>query len=120
VIRDKGTGRPLSGIQVGATAVAGEARPRQSTALSDEAGRYTLTDLPEAREYHVLAYPIKGAPYLITGRTVARPGDEGAITTDVELLRGIPFRVRVLDRETGKPLKGSVVYYPINPNNPFE
>ena len=42
------------------------------------------------------------------------------MTADVEVVRGIPFRVRVLDRETGKPLKGSLSYFPISPNNPFE
>ncbi len=64
--------------------------------------------------------PKPGEPFLFTSRKVEAADDEGPLTADVEVVRGIPFRVRVLDRETGKPLKGNLSYFPIHPNNPFE
>ena len=91
-----------------------------SNAVSDEAGRYTITDLPKAREYALIASPKPGEPYLITSRKVEATDDESPVTADVEFVPGIPFRVRVLDRETGEPLKGYLSYFPIRPNNPFE
>ena len=91
-----------------------------SSAVTDEAGRYTITDLPKAREYALTPVPKPGEPFLFTSRKVEAADDERPLTADVEVVRGIPFRVRVLDRETGKPLKGYLSYFPIHPNNPFE
>jgi beta-lactamase regulating signal transducer with metallopeptidase domain len=120
VVREKGTGRPVAGIQVYAKAV-GQKVPRDPV-VTDENGRYAITDLPKSREYKVYAYPIRGAPYLITSRiaTTDNAVREGPFTADLEVTRGIPFRVLVLDGETGQPLKGKLVYYPVSPNNPFE
>ena len=121
-VREKGTGHPVAGIQVVAYAVGKEERRDSVREITDEKGRYIITVLPRSHEYKVLAYPIHGAPYLITNRivTTGNAVEEGPITADLEVTRGIPFRVRVLDEKTGKPLKGSLVYYPIKPNNPFE
>ena len=83
-------------------------------------GRYTITDLPKSREYSLYVSPKAGEPYLFTSRRIDVADDANSAIADVEVVRGISFRVRVLDRETGKPLKGSLVYFPINPNNPFE
>jgi beta-lactamase regulating signal transducer with metallopeptidase domain len=120
VVREKGTGRPVAGARVNVTAVTDEAGRSPSSAVTDEAGRYTITDLPRSREYALIASPKPGEPYLITSRKVEVADDEGPVTADVELARGIPFRVRVLDRETGNPLRGTLSYFPISPNNPFE
>jgi hypothetical protein len=122
IVREKGTGHPVAGIQVSANAVGKEEHRDPRLMITDENGHYTITGLPKSREYKVLAYPIHGAPYLITNRIAATGNaeEEGPFTADLEVTRGIPFRVRVLDEKTGKPLKGSLVYYPINPNNPFE
>jgi hypothetical protein len=73
-----------------------------------------------AREYALIASPKPGEPYFITSRKVEANADGRPMTADVEFIRGIPFRVRVVDIETGKPLKGSLSYFPISPNNPFE
>ena len=120
VVRERGTGHPVAGARVNVSAVADEASRSSSSAVTDEAGRYRITDLPKSREYAMIAGPKPGEPYLITSRKVEATDGEGPVTADVEFVRGIPFRVRVLDQETGKPLKGSLSYFPISPNNPFE
>ena len=120
VVREKGTGRPVAGAQVYVRAVTDEASGWPSSAVTDEAGRYTITDLPKAREYALTPVPKPGEPFLFTSRKVEAADDDRPLTADVEVVRGIPFRVRVLDRETGKPLKGYLSYFPIHPNNPFE
>jgi beta-lactamase regulating signal transducer with metallopeptidase domain len=120
VVREKGTGRPVAGAKVYVTANFDDDGRSSSSAVTDDDGRYTIADLPESREYALIVSPEPGAPYLITSRRVEATEDKGPVTADVEFVRGIPFRVRVLDRETGRPLKGSLVYYPVSPNNPFE
>lgn len=120
VVREKETGHPVAGALVGASPATDEAGRSPLSAVTDEAGRYTIINLPEARKYDVIAGPKRGEPYLITSRKVEATKDEGPVTADLEFVRGIPFRVRVLDRQTGKPLQGSLSYFPISPNNPFE
>jgi beta-lactamase regulating signal transducer with metallopeptidase domain len=120
VVREKGTGRPVAGAQVSVRLVTDGAGDSPSNAVTDEAGRYTITDLPRSREYKLFVSPKPGEPYLYTSRKVETAGDQGPLMADVEFVRGIPFRVRVLDRETAKPLKGYLSYFPIHPNNPFE
>ena len=107
VVREKRTGRPVAGARISVTAVTDEAAHSSSSAVTDEAGRYTITDLPKSRRYGVIALPKRGEPYLITSRNVEATKDAGPIMADLEFVRGIPFRVRVLDEKTGKPLKGA-------------
>src|SRR5271165_5279188 len=99
VVREKGTSHPVAGIQVIANAVGKEEHRDPLLVITDENGHYTITGLPKSREYKVLAYPIHGAPYLITNRTATtgNADEEGPFTADLEVTRGIPFRVRVLD-----------------------
>jgi hypothetical protein len=40
----------------------------------------------------------------------------GPLTADLELVRGIPFRGKVIDRATGKVVDAQVNYYPLYPN----
>ena len=82
-------------------------------------GRFTITGLPRTREYILFGSPGRGEPYFITSRKLKATGDRPSLTADIEFVRGIPFRVRVLDAETGKPLGGALSYFPISPNNPF-
>jgi hypothetical protein len=39
---------------------------------------------------------------------------------ELELTRGIPFRIRVVDESTDKPILGALNYFPVSPNDPFE
>ena len=116
VVREKGTGRPLAGVQVSAAGANQTAKP----VVTDANGRYVVKDVPKSSEYSLIAMALGGEPYFIASRAVDAPNDPAVVETNLELVRGIPFRVRVLDHETGKPLTGALSYFPISPNNPFE
>jgi beta-lactamase regulating signal transducer with metallopeptidase domain len=115
VVREKGTGRPVAGVRVAVL-------DTNTRAVTDGAGRYELAVASKADSYKLIISPRPGDPYLITSRVVEagkEPG-QGPLSADVEVVRGIPFHVRVLDQKTGKPLKGYLSYFPLSPNNPFE
>jgi RNA polymerase sigma factor (sigma-70 family) len=98
-VREKGTGKPLAGIRVSCG---------RCSARSDADGRYRI-DGPRKRDhYSVTAY---GVPYFdVTKPDVPdTPGFE-AVTVDFEVERGIEVRGRVLDKVTGKPVKGTITY----------
>src|SRR5262249_30908384 len=57
VVREKGTGRPVAGSQVNVRAITDEADGWPSKAVTDVAGRYTITNLPRAREYALTPVP---------------------------------------------------------------
>ena len=122
IVSEKGTGRPVAGARVNVTAITDGAVQfgSSSSAVTDDAGRYTIADLPESREYALIVSSKPGEPYFITSRKVEVTDHKGPVTANVEFVRGIPFRVRVLDSETGQPLKGNLSYFPVSPNNPFE
>jgi RNA polymerase sigma factor (sigma-70 family) len=109
-VRDRATGKPLAGIQVGESYIKlppGEI-PGHARAITDEKGRYRLTGIGKRKEYAIAA---EGWPYFNVTKEnlVDTPGLE-PITVDFELTRGIPVRGRLTDRATGKPVRGRVMY----------
>ena len=120
VVREKGTGRPVAGTVIGVTVLNGTVKQPHSSVTTDDAGRYVISNVPRSREIWLFASAKLGEPYLLTSRKIEVANTDSPVTADVEVVRGIPFRVRVLDRDTGEPLKGALVYYPIKPNSPFE
>ncbi len=112
VVREKATHRPLAGVRV--TIASAEREP--GSAVTDRNGRYSIDNLPGAREYSITALPPRGEPYFIASRTIS---EQIPASLDLELIRGIPFRVRVVDNQTGKPVRGSIAYFPLSPNDPF-
>jgi hypothetical protein len=113
IVRDKSTGKPLPRIQVSADA------PGAST-KTDENGRFELSRLPARERYSLLAACVSGEPYLITSRVVERTKGKDPLSADLEMVRGIPFRISILDAATGKPISGGMSYFPLYPNNPIE
>ncbi len=116
VVRDKATGRPLAGIQVSG---GGEDGTESVTTKSDAGGRFELLGLPARERYTMVVGCMSGEPYLLTSRVVEMKKGEPPPPADVELVRGIPFRVRILDVATGKPIRGGISYFPLYPNNPI-
>jgi hypothetical protein len=103
-VRDKRTGRPIPGIEVGSRGI---------WATTDAKGRYHLTGLGKDEEYRVVA---GGSPYFNVTRPVKdTPGLE-PITVDFELEQGLVLRGRMTDQE-GKPVQGLVRYKAL-PDNP--
>jgi hypothetical protein len=112
VVRDRATSRPVSRVQV--------SEPSTSTvATVDEAGRFTLAGLPERAKYTLVALPIAGQPYLITSTVAERVAGKDPGLVEIGLVRGIPFRIKVVDPATRKSIPGTLSYFPVSPNNPF-
>ena len=116
VVRDKATQRPLAGIQVSGGVEGGT---ESVTTKSDADGRFELPGLPVSQRYTMVVGCVSGEPYLLTSRVVEMKKGEPHPSADIELVRGIPFRVRILDAATGKPIRGGISYFPLYPNNPI-
>jgi beta-lactamase regulating signal transducer with metallopeptidase domain len=115
VVRDKATGRPLAGIQVSG---GGEGTTESLTAKTDADGRFELRGLPAHERYAIVVACVSGEPYLLSSRVVEVKKGEPSPSADVDLVRGIPFRIRILEAATGKPIRGGISYFPLYPNNP--
>src|SRR5262249_55469746 len=120
-VRDKDTGKPLAGVTVQCSRVAG-ALVSSSDFLrttTDKGGRYRLVGLPKGAGNEIAAQT-HDLPYLSAVRRVGdTPGLE-PVTAAIAMKRGVWVKGRVTDRGTGKPLWAGVEYFCFrdNPNAP--
>src|SRR5262249_41463409 len=93
VVRDRDTGKPLAGVSVGFLP-----DPR-CKALTDKEGRYELLGLPKSPRYVLVVKPADGLHF---GRWAEFPDSPGlgALTGDMELVRGLTVRGKVTDKGT--------------------
>ena len=111
VVRDKRTGRPLTGVGVGGT----ETNARTTT---DAEGRYTLTGFPKGKSYGLMVLAGAKPPYFVTCLDVPDTAGLDPIKVDVDCVPGIPLRLKLTDKETGKTPRGvEVSYWPLYPNS---
>jgi protocatechuate 3,4-dioxygenase beta subunit len=127
VVRDKDTGAPLAGIIVRGERELGFAggRERHVQAITDARGHYRLVGLPRGREGIVQAVapvdfdyegPRRGPrdedlPYLRASIKIGDPVGTGPIKLDINLKRGVWVTGRVIEADTGKPVRARVQYY---------
>ena len=84
---------------------------------TDAEGRYTLPGFPKGKSYGLMVLAGENAPYFETCVNVPDAAGLEPIPVDVECVPGIPMRLKLIDKETGKPVKGANVFYqPIYPN----
>jgi RNA polymerase sigma factor (sigma-70 family) len=123
VLRALDTGKPLAGVVVYGVTVSndelhydykGEVR-----AVSDRQGRYRLLGLPKARKYRIEVHPAKDQPYLMTERVVGDTEGLKAISLNIDLRRGVRVRFRLIDKGTGRPVRGLVQYRLLEDNKHF-
>jgi RNA polymerase sigma factor (sigma-70 family) len=114
-VRDKETGKPMSGVRISGNAVGVSGDTRVET-YTDKQGRYQLVGLPKAARYQLLAWPGDFSAYIPGGKEVA--GGEGVTTAraDFEMMRGIEVRGHITDKVTGKPVAAGVRYVPLGNN----
>ena len=127
-VRDQDTGKPLAGIMVrGEHSLGNPIVYVQS--ITDAQGRYRLVGLPRGREGDLVAippcdFPVHGAlkaalkvprdeelPYLPARATVGKTGATAPVHLDIKMKRGAWVTGRVVDPNTGKPVRAQVDYF---------
>jgi RNA polymerase sigma factor (sigma-70 family) len=111
VVRDRDTGRPVTGAAVWAT-------PTGSRTFTDGSGRFEIVGCSQAPQgCAIVVQPQAGQPYFAARATVPESTDLDPATVDVGLTNGITLTGNVIDRATGKPPRAATVeYYPLFPN----
>jgi hypothetical protein len=89
------------------------------TAVSDAAGHYRLQGLPKQDEYLLHAEPRGKDPWLRWSTRLHDAEGLQLIKQDIELVRGIIVTGRILDRVTGKGVRGGLRYAPLPDNKYF-
>ena len=124
VVRDRATGRPLPGAVILPVSVyerdgnqEGWGSLGGDSATADAQGRFRLSGAPKSRDLGVHVFPPEGQPYLERMERVGDTPGLAPIVHDVSLTRGILIRGRLVDGESGRPVRGVVQYFllQINP-----
>ena len=114
VVRDRDTGRPLAGVKLGGMVYRENDRAFNPyiTGTTDDLGRYRLAGLTRGDRYRLFVTPGEGQPYPTASFTepAGTPGLDPS-TIDFSLKRGILVRGRLVEKGTGRPVKGSVSYF---------
>ncbi len=115
-VTDAVTGRPIAGIVV----TSGSGYGSQVSAKSDKNGKYWLSGLEKNREYllHTLT-PDPKTPYLMWSARIRDTAGFTPIHHDIPMMKGIVLVIRLLDRSTGKPVRGYVRLAPLQDNKFF-
>ncbi len=119
-VRAKDTGKPLAGVWVYCNehAYCNNHEVRLIRAVTDDKGHYRLEGMPKSSSYELTVYAPAGQPYLDTARTLADSEGLKPIAADFALRRGVPVKFRLLDKRTGRPVRGQI-QYEIAQQNPF-
>jgi RNA polymerase sigma factor (sigma-70 family) len=128
VVRDRATGRLLPGAVIAAVFLyerdgklegLGTA-PGFPYTRADDRGRFHLVGAPKSHDLGIHVFPPDNEPYL---ETMVRVGDTpglAPIVQDASLTRGIPVRGRLIDRVSGRPVRGLVHYFLLAENPRFD
>ncbi len=121
MIRDKDSGQPIAGLELQAAVFDEHSLIPDPgiDAITDADGRYRLDGLSKAAAYRLFIKTAKGLPY--TNATLKVPAESPGlepITFDIAMKRGVFVRGRVVDKVTGRPIRGYANYYAFadNPN----
>ena len=119
VIRDKDTGRPVTGVTVHGMVYDEHSHVRAQgvETTTDALGHYRLTGLPKGPAYRLFLEPGSGSPYTkTTFRVPVVTQALEAVNFVVGLKRGVLVRGSVTDKATGKPVSGYVNAYAFRDN----
>jgi RNA polymerase sigma factor (sigma-70 family) len=121
VVTDKVTGKPLAGVRVSATV------PRPGFApwgdletVTDDKGQFLLDALPKGKKYFLTVRTPEDKVYLPQERSLDDTEGLLPLRTEFALVPGSVVEGRMFDRETGKPIRGTVRYFPLPGNAQFE
>ncbi len=122
VVRDKDTGKPLSGVTIETETIAHRFGLGWIRTTTDENGRYRLVGLPKSSGNKIVARTYDSfmprrievateRPYLASTKEVGNPLGLESVTVDFALKRGVWIKGRVTEKETGKPLSAARIEY---------
>lgn len=114
-VKESGTGKPLAGIQVWASAGNGTV-----LAKTDAKGRYHLKGLPRLNEHLVHVNPPAGSEYLMSGKRIHPEGATGPLKADLVLAKGVVLKGKVVDKATGKGVECGLRFIPLPDNKYFD
>ncbi len=121
IARDKDTGRPIAGLAIRGNVIGGPYamhRAEGVRASTDAAGRYRLEGLPRAAGYRLFVAGGPGSGYTEGSfEASANPTAAGPVAFDFALKRGVRVLGKVVDRATGRPIRG-VVFFMALADNP--
>ncbi len=110
VVRDRRTRQPLAGLAVGG-------KDTNSRVTTDGEGHFTLGGFPKGPSYGLMVLAGERPPYFVTCLSAPDTAGLDPIRVDVDCQPGIPLRLKLIDRDTGKAPKGvEVSYWPLYPN----
>ncbi|MHC5543292.1 carboxypeptidase-like regulatory domain-containing protein, partial [Singulisphaera rosea] len=75
-----------------------------------------IEGMPLGKAYRLSAGPGPGMPYLNTNESPIELPGSAPIISDIELEHGVAIRGRLIDKATGKPVRGTVSYMPTGDN----
>jgi hypothetical protein len=118
-VRDRDSKKPLAGVLITSSTEGYNHVYNQTVhAVTDARGRYRLVGLPKKSSYELWVRPKAGQPFLPAGKRLGDSEALKALTADFDLRRGVRVRFRLIDRETGETVRGSV-HYDILYDNPL-
>ncbi len=110
-IREKDTAKPLAGVRVFCSP-----SKKPAEVFTDKEGRFEFAGVGKSEQYWLTAEHPE-ARYVFTIKNVQDTLNLEPIAVDLELGRAFPLRIRVTDKETGKPVP-AVIQYAAAPGNP--
>lgn len=114
VVREVGSGKPVPGFRIGMILGYGFG----IDAVSDKEGRYQFNGVPKVKQYLLSAEPPEGSSWLRSGVRIDDTEGVQPLTVDFTVARGIVLSGRVVDKTTGKGVKGSIRFASL-PGNRF-
>jgi protocatechuate 3,4-dioxygenase beta subunit len=117
IVTDAATGKPMAGVVISS----GSGYNDQIMATSDKDGKYRLVGLVKNREYllHAQLRDDKKSPYLMWGARIKDTEGLTPIVHQIEMTKGVVVTGRLIDRQTGKAVKGGVRFAPLPDNKYF-
>jgi RNA polymerase sigma factor (sigma-70 family) len=118
-ITDAATGKPVAGVQVHGSVDNGWWE-NEAVTRTDADGRYRLGGLARAERRWLTLWPDKQSPLLPAQHLLRDSPGLAETTADFQLVRGVVIDGRVVDKASGKPVPGAVLYYaPLSDNKFF-
>jgi hypothetical protein len=119
-VREKGSGKPATGVEVNCGFVSGGGSLTDlmagagASATTDDQGRYRLPGTAKAKLYLIAA---AGGPYFANAKIISDTAGLEPLTVSFELERGLVLCGSLTDKATQRPVRGVLYYFP-RPGNP--